>query len=57
MALVLWFGSELLPDWSTGSMLSRFGRLLILVVAGIVTYFVSLLLLGLKLKQFLKRID
>jgi putative peptidoglycan lipid II flippase len=56
MAIVLWFTMHWLPAWSTGSMLSRLGRLLILVMAGIITYFSALYLLGVKLKQFVKRI-
>lgn len=56
MSIVLWVGCELLPNWSTGSMLSRMSRLLIVVVAGIVAYFGTLTLLGFKLRQLIKRI-
>lgn len=56
MSVVLIIGSELLPDWSTGSMLSRIGRLLLLVIAGAFAYFGSLIILRFKLKQFIKRI-
>lgn len=57
MSAVLLVGSELLPDWSTGTMLSRLGRLLVLVTAGALAYFGSLLILRFKLKQFIKRIE
>ncbi|GAA5105495.1 murein biosynthesis integral membrane protein MurJ [Orbus sasakiae] len=56
MSIVLWLGSELLPNWSTGSMLSRMSRLLLVVVAGIIAYFGTLTLLGFKLRQLIKRI-
>lgn len=56
MSIVLMVGSELLPDWSSGSMLSRIGRLLLLVTAGALAYFASLIILRFKLKQFIKRI-
>ena len=51
------FGAQLLPDWSTGSMLMRIGRLLVLVIAGIIIYFASLIAMGFKIKHFIKRID
>lgn len=57
MAIVLWFGSDLLPNWSQGSMLSRFSRLLILVIAGIISYFGALMMVGFKISHFIKRID
>ena len=57
MSVVLWFGAQLLPDWSTGSMLMRIGRLLVLVIAGIIIYFASLIAMGFKIKHFIKRID
>ncbi|WP_392559517.1 murein biosynthesis integral membrane protein MurJ [Orbus mooreae] len=56
MSIVLMVGSELLPDWSSGSMLSRIGRLLLLVTAGALAYFASLIILRFKLRQFIKRI-
>lgn len=56
MSIVLWLGSELLPNWSTGSMLSRMSRLLLVVVAGIIAYFGTLTMLGFKLRQLIKRI-
>ncbi|MCO6523745.1 MAG: murein biosynthesis integral membrane protein MurJ [Candidatus Schmidhempelia sp.] len=56
MSVALWFTMHSLPEWSTGSMLSRLGRLLILVIAGIITYFSTLYLFGFKLSHFVKRI-
>lgn len=57
MAVVLWFGMSWLPDWSAGSMLSRIGRLCLLIIAGVVAYFGSLLLLGFKWRHFVKRVN
>lgn len=57
MAIVLWIVSDLLPDWSAGSMPSRLGRLMILVVMGIMSYFGSLKLIGFKINHFIKRIE
>ncbi|RKS87813.1 putative peptidoglycan lipid II flippase [Orbus hercynius] len=56
MSAVLMIGSDLLPDWSTGSMLSRIGRLLVLIIAAIIAYFGTLVILRFELKQFIKRI-
>ncbi|WP_392563808.1 murein biosynthesis integral membrane protein MurJ [Orbus wheelerorum] len=57
MSAVLVIGSDLLPDWSTGSMLSRIGRLLLLIIAAVIAYFGALIALRFKLKQFIKRIE
>jgi len=57
MSFTLWFGAQLLPDWSTGSMLARVGRLLLLVIIGIFIYFGTLALMGFKIKHFIKRIE
>lgn len=57
MSVVLVIGSDLLPDWSTGSMLSRIGRLLLLIIAAVIAYFGALIALRFKLKQFIKRIE
>lgn len=57
MSAVLWAGAELLPDWSTGSMLIRISRLFLLVSVGIMVYFGSLMAMGFKIKQFIKRIE
>ncbi|QIQ20904.1 murein biosynthesis integral membrane protein MurJ [Zophobihabitans entericus] len=57
MSVTLWFGMDLLPDWSSGGMLSRMGRLLVLVMVGIIVYFSALLVMGFKIKQFIKRTE
>lgn len=57
MAITLWFMVDFMPDWSAGGMVSRLGRLLLLVSAGIFVYFAALLLMGFKIKHFIKRID
>ncbi|MDF7670210.1 murein biosynthesis integral membrane protein MurJ [Orbaceae bacterium ESL0721] len=57
MAIALWITANQLPDWSTGSMPVRIGRLLLLVIVGIAVYFFSLIAMGFKIKQFVKRID
>lgn len=57
MSVALWFGAQLLPDWSTGSMLTRIGYLFLLVIVGICIYFGSLALMGFKIKHFIKRIE
>lgn len=57
MAIVLWIGSDLLPDWSMGGMLSRLVRLFVLIIVGIIIYFGSLMLFGFKLSYFIKRIE
>lgn len=56
MSAVLVIGSDLLPDWSTGSMISRIGRLLLLVLVAAIAYFATLMMLRFKLKQFVKKI-
>jgi len=44
-----------MPDWATGTMPYRLLRLMIVVGAGIVAYFVTLALLGFKVKEFARR--
>jgi putative peptidoglycan lipid II flippase len=44
-----------MPAWSDGEMLGRFLRLGALVVAGVVTYFGMLFLLGFRLKDFARK--
>ncbi|WP_392566712.1 murein biosynthesis integral membrane protein MurJ [Utexia brackfieldae] len=56
MALVLWLMLMWLPDWSAGGMLSRLGRLCLLIIAGVTAYFGALVLLGFKLRHFVKRV-
>lgn len=55
MGVTLWYTMQLFPDWSTGSMLLRLGRLMLLVGIGIIVYFASLILLGFKLHHFVKQ--
>ena len=44
-----------MPNWATGTMPYRLLRLMIVVGAGIVAYFVTLALLGFKVKEFARR--
>lgn len=57
MAIALWFMADYLPDWSSGNMISRIGRLFVLVLVGAVIYFSALLMMRFKIKQFIKRIE
>jgi putative peptidoglycan lipid II flippase len=52
MSFVLLGLMHFMPAWSDGQMLERLVRLGGLVVAGVVTYFAMLLLLGFRLKDF-----
>ena len=45
----------LMPEWSQGTMPFRLMRLMVVVVAGVVAYFATLLLLGFRLKEFARR--
>ena len=45
----------LMPEWSQGTMPFRLLRLMVVVVAGIVAYFATLLLLGFRVKEFARR--
>ncbi len=55
MSGVLLAGIRLLPDWDQGDMLLRLLRLGLLVAAGVLAYFGSLLLLGFRLHHFARR--
>ena len=55
MSAVLLGLMQLMPAWDQGHMLERFIRLGGLVVAGVLAYFGSLLLLGLRLKDFARK--
>lgn len=57
MSAVLWLGQLFMPDWSSGGMVARLSRLLLLIIAGGVVYFAALILMGFKIKQFIKRIE
>ncbi|MFC0709832.1 murein biosynthesis integral membrane protein MurJ [Azorhizophilus paspali] len=55
MGAVLLGGMALMPAWEQGVMAERFLRLGALVLAGIVAYFGTLLLLGFRLRDFSRR--
>ena len=55
MSAVLLGMMHIMPEWSQGTMPFRILRLLAVVVAGIVAYFATLLLLGFKVKEFARR--
>lgn len=55
MAVVLLVLLHWLPDWHIGGMLQRFLRLGAVIVAGIITYFGVLALLGFRLRDFARR--
>jgi putative peptidoglycan lipid II flippase len=44
-----------MPAWDQGVMFERFMRLGVLVVAGVVTYFAMLLLMGFRLRDFARK--
>ena len=46
---------HIMPEWSLGTMPFRLMRLLVVVVAGVVAYFATLLLLGFRVKEFARR--
>lgn len=55
MAGVILGINHFLPSWEQGHLLSRLMRLLLLVFLGAGTYFISLMLLGFKIKDYTKR--
>jgi putative peptidoglycan lipid II flippase len=55
MAVVLWFAMGHTAGWLTGGVLLRAGRLALIVLAGMATYFGALWLLGIRPRQFMKR--
>jgi putative peptidoglycan lipid II flippase len=55
MALILWFGAGDAQGWIDVAWTTRVPRLLALVAAGAVVYFVALWLLGFRLRDFAKR--
>lgn len=55
MSLVLLGLMQIMPAWHTGTMPIRIGRLMVVVIAGIVAYFATLLALGFKPKEFARR--
>lgn len=48
---ILW----LMPEWSSGNMLNRISRLLVVVIAGAGSYFVALALLGFRVRDFVRK--
>jgi putative peptidoglycan lipid II flippase len=55
MAAALLGVMHIMPEWSQGTMPFRLLRLLVVVVAGVVAYFATLLLLGFRVKEFARR--
>ncbi|WP_417660598.1 murein biosynthesis integral membrane protein MurJ [Pseudomonas sp.] len=55
MAAVLLALMHYMPQWSSGGMLERLLRLGALVAAGLVSYFASLLLMGLRVRDFSRK--
>ncbi|ARU89817.1 murein biosynthesis integral membrane protein MurJ [Pseudomonas sp. M30-35] len=55
MASVLFGIMYYMPQWSSGGMLERLLRLGVLVAAGLISYFASLLLMGLRVRDFSRK--
>jgi len=55
MGVVLWFAAGSDASWLTGSALSRATQLSGVVLAGAISYFAALWLLGFRLKDFTQR--
>ncbi len=55
MSAALWLGASWLGQWDQGGMLARSGRLLSVIVAGVVVYFGTLLLAGIRPRDFVRR--
>ena len=55
MAAALLGVMHLMPEWSLGTMPFRLMRLLAVVIAGVVAYFATLLVLGFRVKEFVAR--
>ncbi len=55
MAAALLGVMHIMPEWSQGTMPFRLMRLLVVVVAGVVAYFATLLVLGFRVKEFARR--
>ncbi|SNS27185.1 murein biosynthesis integral membrane protein MurJ [Pseudomonas segetis] len=55
MAGVLFGVMHFMPQWSSGGMLERLLRLGVLVAAGLLSYFASLLLMGFRLRDFSRK--
>lgn len=57
MGIVLFYLRDWMPNWSTGTLLSRLIRLFGLVCAGGIAYFVTLYIMRFKFKPFIKRVN
>ncbi len=55
LGTVLWFGSGAESDWLRASLTERLIRLSLLVVAGMISYFVTLWLIGFRVSDFRRR--
>ncbi|MNF19487.1 putative peptidoglycan biosynthesis protein MurJ [compost metagenome] len=55
MSAVLVGVMQLMPAWEQGMMLERFLRLGVVIVAGVVAYFGTLLVLGFRLRDFARK--
>lgn len=55
MAAALLGMMYIMPEWSQGTMPFRIMRLMVVVVAGVVAYFATLLVLGFRVKEFARR--
>lgn len=55
MSLGLWFAAEWIGHWDKDGMLLRTGRLSMVVGAGVATYFGSLLAMGIRPRDFIRR--
>ncbi|MEN0615150.1 murein biosynthesis integral membrane protein MurJ [Klebsiella indica] len=55
MAVALLGVMSVMPEWSQGTMPFRLLRLMVVVAAGVIAYFATLLLLGFRIKEFARR--
>jgi len=55
MSVTLWYCMSLFSDFSSGPMILRLGRLSLVILVGVVSYFSSLVLFGFRLRHFIKR--
>jgi peptidoglycan biosynthesis protein MviN/MurJ (putative lipid II flippase) len=54
MAAVLWYGEGELSVWLARGALERVGHLVLLIAAGVASYFVALTLMGLRVWRLAK---
>ncbi|MNE85715.1 putative peptidoglycan biosynthesis protein MurJ [compost metagenome] len=55
MSAVLVGVMQLMPEWEQGLMLERFLRLGVVIAAGVIAYFGTLLILGFRLRDFARK--